>query len=358
MLMEPENRDFYKRILITGGCGFIGHHFIEHILKHTNWEVIVIDKLSYAANGFNRVKDIQAFDNDRCKFFTCDLSLGISNGVLYEIGFVDYIVHMAAETHVDNSIADPNPFVMSNVIGTYHILEVARRLRPQRFIYFSTDEVFGPAKLDHYVEERWIDMPSPLVGRPCSKYCEWDRYRSSNPYSATKAAGEELTVAYANTYGLPCLVTHTVNCFGERQHPEKYIPLIIKKVLAGEEVQIHRSKVDQTIGSRFYIHCRNVADALLFLLDNYREEGIEKFNITSKDEVDNLKLAMIVADLLNKHLHYKLVDCDGVRPGHDLRYALDGRKLEGLGWVQPIDFQSSLEKTVKWTLENRHWLNF
>jgi dTDP-glucose 4,6-dehydratase len=202
-------------------------------------------------------------------------------------------------------------------------------------IYFSTDEIFGPA--------------------PEGKaYKEWDRYNSTNPYSASKAGGEELCLAYANTYKTPVIITHTMNVFGERQHPEKFIPMTIRKVLLGEEVIIH-SNVDLTrAGSRFYIHARNVANAMMFILHNSLVR--DKYNIVGEKEVDNLELAQIIARVVGKKLKYKMVDFHSSRPGHDLRYALDGTKMGDLGWHIPMEFEKSLEKTIMWTLEHPHWL--
>jgi len=321
------------KILITG------HHVVEHFLKNTKWEIVIFDKLTYAASGFDRVRDIKAFDDKRVSFFTTDLTRPIPPGVIQETKNVDYILHLAAETHVDNSIDDPEPFVMSNVVGTMHMLNYAKELEDLRgFNYFSTDEVFGPA-------------PKGM------NYKEWDRYNSTNPYAATKAGGEELALAYANTYRVPVFITHGMNCFGERQHPEKFIPLIIRKVLNNEVVTIHSDATKTIPGSRFYIHCRNVAHALHFLLDKFQFR--EKYNIVGEKEVTNLKLAMLIADILEKPLEYQLVDFHSSRPGHDLRYALDGSKMEKMGWDLPVDFERSLERTVKWyfkSKENKKWL--
>ena len=327
------------KILITGGAGFIGHHVVEHFLKNTDWKIIIFDKLTYAASGFDRVRDINAFDDKRVTFFTADIIRPIPPGIYQETSGVNYILHLAAETHVDNSITDPEPFVMSNVVGTMQMLDYARKLDDLRgFNYFSTDEVFGPAP----------------VG---IEYDEWDRYDSSNPYAATKAGGEELCLAYANTYKIPLFITHGMNCFGERQHPEKFIPIVVRKVLAGETVTIHSDSTKTISGSRFYIHCRNVAHALHFLLDKYTFR--DKYNIVGEKEITNLELALSIANILNKELIYEMVDFHGSRPGHDLRYALDGTKMEKLGWVPPIDFEKSLERTIKWyfkSKENKKWL--
>ena len=327
-----------KTILITGGCGFIGHHFVEHFLKDTDWKIVVIDKLTYAANGYDRVRDIEAFDNDRVTFLSNDMTLPISEGVIRETQDVNYILHLGAETHVDNSIVDPTPFVMSNVVGTLNILNYTRELKNLKaFVYFSTDEVFGPAPED-------------------VNYKEWDRYNSTNPYSATKAGGEELTLAYMNTYGLPGFITHTMNVFGERQHPEKFIPMTIKNILKGNKVIIHANKDKTRAGTRFYIHARNVAYAVHFLLSRFEQR--DKYNIVGSREVSNYELADMIADILGKELKYEFVDFHSSRPGHDLRYALDGSKMKKLGWEPDIDFKESLENTVNWIRQRNFWNEF
>ena len=340
-----------KRCLVTGGAGFAGHHVVEHLIKNTDWQIIVLDRLSYSSNGWNRLRDIKVYDDSRVLPLAGDFSNALSEGVAQEIGQVNFIIHMGAETHVDNSILNPEPFVRSNVLGTMHLLNFARtQERLRQFVYFSTDEVFGPA----------------AVGQ---KYEEWDRYNSTNPYAATKAGGEELALAYANTYGIPVLITHTMNLYGERQHPEKFIPLVIRKVLAGEEVTIHADASLSQPGSRFYIHCRNMADALLFLLgkrfewvmpppDDVSLYPRDKINIVGERELDNLVLAQMIADIIGKPLIYKSVDFHSSRPGHDLRYALDGTRLANMGWSTPWKFEDSLEKTVQWMLDNPEWIGF
>ena len=325
-----------KSILITGGCGFIGHHFVEHILKSTDWRIVVLDKLTYASHGFNRLRDISAFDDKRVSAMTVDLDRAIGAGIAKEIGRVDYLVHMAAETHVDNSIVDPESFVVSNVLGTMHILNYARRLDYlEKMVYFSTDEVFGPA--------------------PAGKeFGEWDRYNSSNPYAATKAGGEELCLAYANTYGVPVFISHTMNVFGERQHPEKFIPLVIRKVLQGELVTIHADSSKVRAGSRAYIHARNVASAVHFLLEHSAVR--DKYNISGEKEVDNLSMAQFIAETIDKPLQYEMTDFHSSRPGHDLRYAISGARLKGMGWAPSRSFEDSLRKTVEWTVQNPKWI--
>ncbi len=325
------------RILVTGGAGFAGHHVVEHLIKETDWEIIVFDRLSYAANGWNRLRDISVYDSPRLETMAVDFTNPISEGVAQEVGELDFILHMGAETHVDNSIINAEPFVLSNVLGTLRILELARQQSNlKQFIYFSTDEVFGPAG-------------------PGMSYSEWDRYDSTNPYAATKAGGEELALAFANTYGIPVLITHTMNLYGERQHPEKFIPLIIRKVLEGEEVTIHADASLKNPGSRFYIHCRNMASAILFLLES-KPFRRDKMNIVGQQEIDNLELAGLIADIIGKPLHHTMVDFHSSRPGHDLRYALNGERLNAMGWRPPLSLEESLSKTIDWTLANLDWL--
>lgn len=325
-----------KKIIITGGCGFIGHHFVEHVFKHTNWDIVIIDKLTYASMGYARLKDTGTLESDRVTLFCYDLVNDISVGLKKEIGDINYIVHMAAETHVDNSIKDPELFVHNNVMSTLKLLEYARTLpKLENFFYFSTDEVFGPA-----------------LGN--TLYKEWDRHKPTNPYSASKSAAEQLCVAYENTYNIPLMVVNVMNAFGEKQHVEKFIPLCMKKILNNETIHIHSYPNKQKSGTRFYIHARNIASAVLFLIQN-GEIG-EKYNIAGEKEVSNLDMAQFIADTIGKPLQYELVDFHSSRPGHDLRYGLDGSKLLNMGWSIPVSFEESLQKTILWTLKNQQWL--
>lgn len=321
------------KILVTGGAGFIGHHLVERLLTHTDWQITLIDRLDYSGN-MNRLAEI-GLPNPRVRFIFHDLKAPINDQLASQIGDHDYIVHLAAATHVDRSISDPLSFVFDNVVATCNLLEFARRTFCKKFLQFSTDEVFGPAP-------------------PGVAYKEDDRYRSGNPYAATKAGAEELAMAYHNTYCLPVMVTHTMNVIGERQHPEKFVPSTILKVRDGETVLIHADKTCTIPGSRFYIHAKHVADAVLFLLD--RGQPGEKYNIVGEQEVDNLTLAQMVASACERYLDYKLIDFHSSRPGHDLRYALDGSKLSLLGWKQPSTIEKAVHDTVRWTLDNERWI--
>jgi dTDP-glucose 4,6-dehydratase len=313
----------------------MGHHLANHIFKETDWEMVGIDKLTYASNGFDRLRDINVFDDKRIRLFAADFSQPVQDGVLKEIGNIDYLVHLGAETHVDNSIINPEPFVTANVLGTMRVLELAKKLKPEKMVYFSTDEVFGPA-------------PEGVA------YKEWDRYDSSNPYAASKAGGEELCLAYANTYKVPVFITHTMNLFGERQHVEKYIPSTLRKILQGEKVTIHANKEKTKAGSRFYIHCRNAASAVMFLLE--KGSARDKYNIVGEKEVDNLELAQFISQVVGKDLIYEMTDFHSQRPGHDLRYALCGEKLRNMGFSYSRNFEDSLTKTIEWFMNNKKWL--
>ena len=338
-----------KKILITGGAGFIAHHVIDKILSTTDWEIITLDRLDFSGN-LNRLKEVVSsypqIEQKRVRVVHHDLKAELNPEISASIGKIDYISHLAAGSHVDRSITYPLEFVMDNMVGTANILDYARKLDYlERFAYFSTDEIFGPA-------------PKGV------NYKENDRYNSTNPYSATKAGAEELVVAFENTYGLPSLITHTMNVFGERQNPEKYIPMVIKKVRDNDKVMVHSNSEKTIAGSRHYIHAEDVADALLFLY-NYDISTIkpdntgakcQKFNIVGKDEIDNLQLAKFNAKTQDKDLNYEMVDFHSQRPGHDLRYALDGSKMEKMGWV-PKSAYEQLETTINWTLENDRWLS-
>lgn len=337
-----------KTILVTGGAGFIAHHFIDTILKTTDWRIVCLDRLDYSGN-LNRLHEVVSAypveTRKRVRIVHHDLKAELNTQIVSTIGKVDIIAHLAAGSHVDRSISNPMEFVMDNVVGTTNLLNYARNLDSlDQFIYFSTDEIFGPA-------------PDGV------KYSENDRYNSTNPYSASKAGGEEMAVAFENTYGLPVIITHTMNVFGERQHPEKYIPMCIKRTRDGELITVHSNSAKTKAGSRHYIHAEDVSSAVMFLLNadlsklepDYGNAKCQKFNIVGSEELDNLQLAQFIANVQGKPLNYEMLDFHSARPGHDLRYALSGEKMEQMGW-KPQPVFNRLEQTVKWTLDNNRWL--
>ena len=340
-----------KRVLITGGAGFIGHHTIFYIIQNTDWEIVSLDRLDYSGN-LNRLADMMMdFDaktKKRIRIVYHDLRAEINEMLRSDLGQFDYIIHMAASSHVDRSVIDPLLFVYDNVVATCNILNFAKKNKGlDLFVYFSTDEIFGPA-------------PKGV------SYKERDRYNSTNPYSATKAGGEELAVAFENTFKMPIFITHTMNVFGERQHPEKFIPNCIQKVRDGEKVEIHSDVTKKIAGSRHYIHAHDVADGCLFLIKNKKKLSktetdfggakCPKFNLVGPVELDNLKLAELVSKSIGKKLKYEMVDFHTSRPGHDLRYALSGELMKKVGWVPKVSIEQRIDQVVKWTLKNHKWL--
>lgn len=325
------------KVLITGLNGFIGSHLGNHILRNTDWDIVGLDRLGYSGTNHRMLEFTK--DNPellkRVNFIWHDLSSPINRFVHRKIGHVDYVFHLAASTHVDRSIENPRQFVIDNVLGTTHLLEWAKTKKYlKKFLYFSTDEVFGS------------------VSDGDSK--EWDCYNSGNPYAASKAGGEEMALAFGNTYGLPVIITHTMNAFGEYQHPEKFIPKVISKVLKDEIVTIHANKEKTKAGSRKYIHCSNIAKALIFLIENAPVQ--DKYNIVGEKEMDNLELAEFIAKHLGYGLKYEMVDFHSSRPGHDLRYSLDGKKLKDMGFEYPNTFEETLKKTINFYTSNQQWL--
>ena len=342
-----------KRMLVTGGAGFIAHHVIDHFLKTTDWEIVSLDRLDYSGN-LNRLNNLISLHpkevQKRVKIVWHDLKSEIGDLTKNFIGDVDIIMHLAASSHVDRSISNPMEFVMDNTVGTVNLLNYARKIdNLERFIYFSTDEVFGPA-------------PNGIL------YKERDRYNSTNPYSASKAAGEEFCVAFENTYNIPIYITHTMNVFGERQHPEKFIPMCIRKIRDNDSVHVHSDRTKTIPGSRFYIHAKDVADAMYFLLhmssqqkaitDKHDFGGAKcpKFNVVGKEEIDNLSLAKIIAEAQGKELKYEMIDFHTSRPGHDLRYGLDGSFMRELGWEPRHSLEDRIKEVVDWSLTNKEWI--
>ena len=321
------------RLLLTGIAGFIGSHIVEHVQANTDWEIVGLASFRHRGDSLRT----ESFDWDRVTIHRADLTADISHRLAERIGPVDYIVNAAADSHVDRSIEEPRPFIENNVSLAITMLEYARLVKPKAFVQVSTDEVYGPAE----------DV----------LHAEWSPIIPSNPYSASKAAQEAIAISYWRTFDVPVVLTNTMNNFGERQDAEKYIPQVIGRVQRGEVVTVHGTP--NNIGSRFYLHARNHADALLHLLDEptrYPAPCPDRYNVVGEVEVDNLTLAQTIADILGKPLRYELVDFHAARPGHDRRYALDGAKLRAMGWTPPLSFHDSLERTIRWTLDHAEWL--
>lgn len=332
-----------KTVLLTGVAGFIGAHTLEHLLENTDWHVIGVDSLEHRGN-YARVQQVMAKDPEaygrQFTFIKADLSK--PEEIKKLPAKVDYIINMASESHVDRSITHPVPFIRNNVDLTLYMLEYAREVKPEMFIQISTDEVYG-AMYDH-------------------PYAEWERLVPSNPYSASKASQEMLAIAYWRTYNVPIVITNTMNNIGEMQDVEKFVPMLIRDIAEGKEATVHGT--EEEIGTRFYLHARNHADALLFIMNNIHPTMYEaqpdakpdRFNVVGHTQISNLGMAQRIAGLLNKPLKYKLVDYHSTRPGHDMHYGLDGSYLESLGWEAPLTFDESLERTVNNYMEHEEWL--
>jgi dTDP-glucose 4,6-dehydratase len=322
-----------KSILITGASGFLGSHFLEEVLVNTDWDIVALCRMTYVGD-LNRIIDSCHVKNnpDRVKLVFHDLKFQLPPHTIEAIGKVDYIAHIAANSHVDRSISHPRQFVEDNVIGTLNLLEWYREYCPNALmINYLTDEVFGPAPENYDFKED-------------------DRWRPSNPYSASKAGQGALGISYFNTYNLPIIHTYTMNLFGERQHPEKLVALAIKKILNNQVIKIH-AKLDEHnnveyVGQRHWLHARNAANATLFLFD--RGKPGEHYNVVGDIEVNNDDLVKNIASLMNKKANIEYVDFSKARPGHDRRYSLDGSKMRNMGWKQPMGFDQSLGKTIQW----------
>lgn len=331
------------RVMLTGAAGFLGSHCLRHLLVNTDWDVVC--PVSFTHKGLPERITTQVDQDewwDRVTVVKCDLSSRINDTTAARFGDIDYIVNYAAESHVDRSIVDPATFIRNNVDVAINLLDYARLAKPKAFLQISTDEVYGPAP-EGYAHK------------------EWDAVIPSNPYSASKAAQEAIAISYWRTYEVPVIITNCMNLIGETQDPEKFIPMIMSKVLHGEVVPIHAA-ADGTIGSRFYLHARNLADAILLLvrrgnISRYEAGATrpDRWNIVGEREVSNLEMAQMVADSLGEPLRYELVDFHTSRPGHDLRYALDGSKLAATGWTMPVPLDASIKALVDWTRAHPEW---
>lgn len=311
------------KILVTGGSGFIGSHFIRYLLTHySEYSVINLDKLTYAGNVEN-LRDVA--QDSRYQFVSgdiCDRAL-----VRDVVQGVDVIVNLAAETHVDRAIVAADDFVRTDIVGTFTLLDIGKEVRVPRFIQCSTDEVYGSIE--------------------CGAFKETDRLVPSNPYSASKAGGDLLTLAYWKTYRLPVVVTRSSNNFGPYQHPEKLIPRFITNAL--QDVPLPLFGEGRNVRDWLYVldHCQ----AIDLILHKGREG--EVYNVGGSVELDNLTLTRKILAFLGKP--ESLIQYVDDRPGHDWRYALDSAKIYALGWRPRYDFEKAVRTTVEWYRANEAW---
>lgn len=340
-----------RRVLLTGADGFIGSHCLEHFLATTDWQIVCIAMWDHGGISERLTQSRMMREHTRVEIHTHDLSAPLSPLLLRKLGRIDAVVHFAAESHVDTSISEPRMVISNNVACTLTVMEAARVLQPAIVIQVSTDEVYGPAEDE--------------VG-----HAEWSPLLPSNPYSGSKAAQEVIAASYWRTFGVPVAISNAMNCVGERQHPEKFLPMVIRRVLRGETLDIHASADHSDMGSRIYLHARNYSDACRWLIERnevtHFNTGVrppphgtrpDKWNIPGQSRLSNLEFAQRVAAIIGKPLSWRVVDGNAGRPGHDLHYGLDGRKIHAAGWAPPVAFDAALVKTVQWYLNNPQWLD-
>lgn len=316
------------RIILSGCSGQVGYHVAKKLLQDGH-EVIGIASLDHKG----KVENLEFLGiYNRFKVLNHDLNTEFTFSDKLHFRNIDIILNIASESHVDRSITDPVPFIKNNINLTLNMLELAREIKPKLFLQFSTDESFG-------------------VAPEGTNHTEWSPHIPSNPYSASKAAQEDIAISYWRTYGVPVVITNTMNIFSEIQDWEKFIPLCVKKIMNHEEITIHSYPGCTKAGSRFYIHADSVAEAVNFIMN--KPVGLypnvdrpDRYNIVGDKEVDNLTLAKTIGEILGKEIKYQLTDAHSERPGHDVRYGLDGTKLAEAGWKPTQNFDEKLKETV------------
>ncbi|HCW51751.1 MAG TPA: dTDP-glucose 4,6-dehydratase [Clostridiales bacterium] len=313
----------FRRVLVTGGAGFIGSNYVRYALEHhPEWEVVVLDKLTYAGRLEN-LQDVW----DKVEFVRGDIA--DPTAVARAAAGVDAVVNFAAESHVDRSLADARPFVRTNVEGVLVLLEACRRGGVRRFLQVSTDEVYGDLS--------GTDRHS----------LETDPLRPRSPYAASKAGAEHLVLAYHASFGLDVVLTRGSNTYGPFQYPEKIIPLFITNALRDRPLPVYGDGSAVRDYMHVEDHCRGV-DLVL-----HQGEAGQAYNLGARLAVSALEVARAILDLLGKSRN--LITFVPDRPGHDYRYSVDPSRAEALGWKRRWDFEEGLAATVEWYLANREW---
>ena len=312
-------------ILVTGGAGFIGSNFVHHLLERTQHTVTVLDKMTYAANAAS----LAGLDESRFKLVVGDIADRELTDEL--VAQADAVIHYAAESHNDNSLANPEPFIHTNLIGTFTLLEAVRR-HGTRYHHISTDEVFGDLALD-----------DP------AKFTETTPYNPSSPYSSTKAGSDLLVRAWVRSFGIEATISNCSNNYGPYQHIEKFIPRQITNILSGLTPKLY----GEGLNVRDWIHASDHSSAVLRILESGKIG--ETYLIGADGEENNITVLRTILRLMGKDEN----DFEHVRdrPGHDMRYAIDGTRLrEELGWEpQFTDFEAGLDDTIAWYTDNRSW---
>jgi len=346
-----------KRVLLTGASGFIGAHCLKYFFEKTDWFIIALDSFRHKGT-YSRISEID-IPADRFLLLRHDLSVPIDDvlgnkivdnrispdGDILDSG-IDIVINMASDSAVERSVQDPASCWTNNCNLILNTLEFARSVKPKVFFQVSTDEVYGDCPEGH-------------------THSEWDSILPSNPYAASKAAQEALAISYWRSFDVPVVITNTMNNIGEWQDKEKFLPKIIWKIATNQEMEIYGEEDGSggyKIGSRFYLHAQNHADVLVWLsekpVSSFSDGSFlpDRYNVVGDVELSNLEMAKLVAEIMGKKLNYRIVPSNSVRKGYDRRYALDGSKLKDMGWKQPISFFDSVERIVKWTLDNPWWI--
>ena len=354
--------EFKRSIVITGGAGFIGSHVVRlFVNKYPEYKIINLDKLTYAGNLAN-LKDIESAPNYRfVKMDICDFEAFYQ---LMQDEHIDGIIHLAAESHVDRSIKDPFTFARTNVMGTLSLLQAAKlyweslpeRYEGKRFYHISTDEVYGALELTH-PEGKANDFSAHEVYGD-DFFVETTKYNPHSPYSASKASSDHFVRAFHDTYGMPTVVTNCSNNYGPYQFPEKLIPLFINNIRHRKPLPVYGK--GENVRDWLYVEDHARAIDLIF----HEGKVAETYNIGGFNEWKNIDIIKVVINTVDRLLGRKegedldLITYVTDRAGHDLRYAIDSRKLKAeLGWQPCLQFEEGIEKTVKWYLENQEWMD-
>ena len=328
-----------RRVLVTGSSGFVGHHLVEDLLNR-GYQVIGIDSLTRKGDSQRLIFN----DHPNYINFKHDLRVPFSEPLINKIGPIGTIFSIASDSSVATSVDYPDDIINNNVQLILSVLDLTRKIKPNKFIHLSTDEVYG---------EVWGDL-----------HREGWEYHPSNPYSASKAAQDMIIFSYWRTYGIPAIIVHCMNMFGKRQNPEKMIPKVISYLHSAKTIPVYAS--NGKVGSRVYLDCRNLSDALIYIdqkidpIPYQKKEQLEiplKFHISGNEPISNLELIKKIADIMDIKVYpVDIIDDSKVRPGYDRNYGLSDALLKSKGWIPPFSFEEGLKNLVDWTLKNKEWL--